>query len=67
MTIVVSKEAWDRNKKIVKSSRQFHEDQVYTFESPVNGEGRQSVFHLQDVIGWAANVAAEVQNKEDTG
>ena len=66
MTIVVSREAWERNEKIIANHHTFQLNTVYTFESPVNAEGRQSVFHLQDVIGWAANVKADVQ-VEDVG
>jgi hypothetical protein len=56
MTIVVSRKSWLANQKIVDDHHAFNPNQIYTFESPVNTEGRQSVFHLQDVVSWAANV-----------
>ena len=57
MTLVVTKASWEMNKKvIVNAGFTFVEDRIYEFESPVNPKGRKTVFHLQDVVGWAANV-----------
>ena len=62
MTIVVTKESWMRNHKIAQSSRLFHPDRIYIFDSPVNEAGRQTVFQLQGIVGWAANVYVGDQN-----
>ena len=61
MTIIVTKESWDKNKKaVMDTGGVFHYERIYEFESPVNLKGRQTTFHLQDVIGWAANVGTDV-------
>lgn len=57
MTIVVTKASWEMNKKVVvDTGMQFIPERIYEFDSPPNPQGRKTTFHLQDVIGWAANV-----------
>lgn len=57
LTIVVSKRSWEMNQKVVADAgSQFHPDRIYEFESPTNPKGRKTIFHLQKVIGWAANI-----------
>jgi hypothetical protein len=56
MTIVVTEESWEMNKKVViDAGMKFEPDRIYEFESPINPAGRRTTFHLQDVVGWAAN------------
>jgi len=57
MTLVVTKASWEMNEEvIIHAGFKFVEGRIYEFESPINPEGRKTIFHLQDVIGWAANV-----------
>jgi hypothetical protein len=57
MTLVVSRASWDMNRKVVMDQgSQFNRERIYEFESPTNPKGRKTVFHLQDVVSWAANV-----------
>ncbi len=57
MTIIVTRASWEENRKVVMATGGvFHYERIYEFESPVNLKGRRTTFHLQDVIGWAANV-----------
>jgi len=57
MTIVVTKASWEMNKKVVMDGgATFNPERIYEFDSPTNSKGRRTTFHLQDVIGWAANV-----------
>ena len=56
MTLIVTKKSWEMNKKVVMDAGfQFVPERIYEFESPTNPKGRKTVFHLQDVVGWAAN------------
>lgn len=56
MTIVVTRASWDMNKQVLMNDgMKFLNDRIYEFESPVNPAGRKTTFHLQDVVGWAAN------------
>jgi len=57
MTLVVTKASWEMNKKVVMDAGfTFMEGRIYEFESPTNPKGRKTIFHLQDVVGWVANV-----------
>lgn len=57
MTIVVTKESWEMNKKtVMDGGATFNPDRIYEFDSPTSPKGRKTIFHLQDVIGWAANL-----------
>jgi len=57
MTIVVTKASWEMNKKtVMDAGAKFNPERIYEFDSPTNPKGRKTTFHLQDVIGWAANV-----------
>jgi hypothetical protein len=60
ITIVISRASWDTNHKKVIDDNRFNPDSVYVFESPINGQGRKTVFHLQNVIGWAANISTGI-------
>ena len=56
MTLVVTRASWDMNKKVVMDAgMKFESGRIYEFESPTNPKGRKTTFHLQDVVGWAAN------------
>ncbi len=55
--IVVTLASWLMNKQVVVDAGfSFDPERIYEFESPSSPEGRKTVFHLQDVIGWAASV-----------
>lgn len=56
LTIIISKASWDMNRERVGMAERFKPDSIYEFESPTNEQGRKSIFHLQKVIGWCANV-----------
>ena len=57
MTIVVTKASWDMNRKaVMNDGAKFIPNRIYEFDSPTNPKGRKTIFMLQDVIGWAANV-----------
>lgn len=57
LTIVVTKASWEMNKKVVMDSgATFNPNRIYEFDSPTGPTGRKTTFHLQDVVGWAANV-----------
>lgn len=57
LTIIITQASWDMNKKrLMDDGAQFFPEHVYEFESPVNEAGRKSIFHLQKVIGWCANI-----------
>ncbi len=57
LTIIITQASWDMNKKrLMSDGQQFFPDHVYEFESPTNEGGRKSIFHLQKVIGWCANI-----------
>jgi hypothetical protein len=57
MTIVVTRNSWEMNKKVVMDAGfQFVPERIYEFDSPTNPKGRKTTFMFQDVIGWAANV-----------
>lgn len=57
LTIIITRASWDMNKeRLMKDGHQFFPEHVYEFESPVNEQGRKSIFHLQKVIGWCANI-----------
>ncbi len=61
MTFVVTKASWEMNKKVVvDAGMQFISERIYEFESLTTPEGRKTTFHLQDVIGWAANVVTGI-------
>lgn len=56
MTLVVTRASWEMNKKVVMDQGStFTPDRIYEFDSPTNERGRKTTFHLQDVVGWAAN------------
>ena len=61
MTIMVTKASWEMNKAaLMKQGHRFHADRIYEFDSPTSPKGRRTTFHLQDVIGWAANVHSSI-------
>ena len=61
ITVVVSRQSWDMNKKIVMDvGFAFLPDRIYEFESPVNAMGRKSIFHFQNVTSWIANVGTGI-------
>lgn len=56
-TIIVTPASWVMNKQVVVNAGfSFDPERIYEFESPPDKKGRKTIFHLQDVIGWAANV-----------
>lgn len=59
LTIVVTKDSWERNRDLVRKTN-FVADTVYEFHSPQSPAGRTSVFQLTDVVGWAGNVHSSI-------
>lgn len=56
-TIIITRASWDINKKVVVDAGSvFDPKRIYAFESPTNSKGRKTVFHLQGIVGWMANV-----------
>jgi len=60
LTMIVSKASWLKNYQIVKKHGQFLPDHVYEFESEQNANGRKSVFQIQDVKSWGANIHSPI-------
>ncbi len=57
MTIVITRASWEMNKKVIMDAGfKFLPDRIYEFESPTNSNGRKTIFHLQGVVGWMANI-----------
>ena len=57
MTIIITRASWDMNRKVVMDAgAKFEPNRIYEFESPVNEKGRKTIFHLQGVVGWMANL-----------
>lgn len=57
MTAVVTRASWEMNKKVVMDAGfKFEPGRIYEFESPTNEGGRKTIFHLQGVTGWMANI-----------
>ena len=55
LTIIITRGSWEMNKKVVMDAGMTFGDRIYEFESPVNEQGRKTIFHLEKVIGWCAN------------
>lgn len=57
MTIVITRASWEMNKKVMMDAGfVFDPKRIYEFESPTNSKGRKTIFHLQGIVGWMANV-----------
>jgi len=57
MTIIITRASWDMNKKVVMDAGfKFEPGRIYEFESPTTEGGRKTIFHLQGVVGWMANI-----------
>ena len=61
LTLIITKESWEKNKAIVKDDGGFHAERLYEFESGQNAAGRSSFFQIQEVIGWGANVGSSIK------
>ncbi len=59
LTIVVTKDSWENNRKRAAKIG-FSPETVFTFESPQSAAGRTSIFQLTDVVGWAGNVHSSI-------
>ena len=61
MTIIVTRASWDTNKKVVmEAGAKFEPSRIYEFESPINDQGRKTIFHFQGVVGWMANIGTGI-------
>lgn len=61
MTIIITRASWDMNKKVVMDAGAiFVPSRIYEFESPINDQGRKTIFHLQGVVGWMANIGTGI-------
>ena len=56
VTIIVSRDSFEKNRERVKQSGTFMAENVYQFESPVNPSGRKTVYQLSGVVGWVGNL-----------
>ena len=56
MTVVVTRDSWERNRKFAVREGKIDPERAYVFESPINHLNRQSTFFLQGVTSWVGNV-----------
>ena len=57
MTIIITRQSWDMNKKVVRDDGfKFEPNRIYEFEGPTTSKGRKTIYHLQGVVGWMANI-----------
>ena len=57
LTIIITRKSWDMNKQVIMDNGfQFEPKRIYEFESPTTKGGRKTIFHLQGVVGWMANL-----------
>jgi hypothetical protein len=60
ITLVVSRESYDKFRKRVESISSISPDTLYIFESPLAPDGRKTVSHLTRIVGVMAYVNTKI-------